>query len=299
MVDVDKTIEKFNSLMDDMKKVYEFTDILSKEAECVIDLENQREVEIDALNKKYDGLVNEHVSKVSQMKDEFHELSVPIAAGFDKIDGIIEVLSGRNEKVVHRLSKDDVLAACDSRCKIHMFDEMYDDNAVSLRAVIVSESTWWERIRNKGHYELYVFGYARNEVVDEFGNDRLQGLNDYFMVTENGMGRTIVAPYVCLRMRTWSNVKVLKRYYEREIKSLNGKGHNVNSLNKLLAVERRREYDNEELRKECSLEDFRPILGFICPDCGKDGYSRSHMKCNEVCIHCNAWLVKNEVFVNE
>lgn len=280
-VDVDGMIAEFDGLMEQTKELGSLNEVLEGFMNDKKKLVKERDRKIEDINDHYEKILMKQGAEIENFRRDYNKKVVPIVAGFERIQNVINMLTGKREMNVPRYDKEDVKAACYH--EIHFFDDLYESDVVSLKAVIVGDNTFMERIRGKATYVLFVFGYVKYE-INEFSR-RAHSFHDYFNQSEDGLEESIVYPYVCFKIRTWSDVKTLVNYYECDIKGMNGKKHEIRMLNELIAAEKSMDEKIKKVKGECSLEDFMPILSHICPECGKDGVLKNRSG-NVVCERC-------------
>lgn len=218
------------------------------------------------------------------------------------IEDIINILNGRNEHIVHKLKEEHV---CLKEGEIVYFDDLYDSENISLRAVVVKKLSDYRYavihnnfgsfetakipiVCGKSSYLLFIIGFAKhssNRSYDFKDVVKIEHTND--MAFENGVisEHGLIVSNVS-NVFSWNNQKDIVEYYNNTIKPLNSRNPTVEYIKYLIDKEKKDEQHHIQIKEQYNLKDFKEILGDFCSNCGKDGLLGVHgfpIKCYHCC----------------
>lgn len=143
---------------------------LMKELHVIQDEMDGIQTEYD---KKYAALAEEKAEKMSEVNLRYGEKIVEIRKENNDIEKVLKevrtvvgVLNGRDLNKVHKISRLQLEKAAFNDV-VHFFDEMGDNDMISLRGVIFSDSSFMTRMRGRGRFHLFVFGYSENGLAGD------------------------------------------------------------------------------------------------------------------------------------
>lgn len=275
-----------------------------EEVERIQNVIYELENEIDAIQDKCEETCGLFFNDINERKIE------PVRGKLFEMNKIFNVVAGRATKPVFELTEDDFEIRNRYNREIVFYDEFYDDNCLSLRAVILGYSPMMltngaEVINIVNSYKLCIVGLAENE--------------KYFF------NYTHTPELECLKGELHENVFVclvkspdleeVKKYYAMHVKGnvplpfesdiwnendFNKMSHFEEFLQSMVAREHNLHDYNESLKAEFNIKDFEDIIAYHCPDCS-EYYSIYSVKNSPafrhfLCPKCDERLEKFEGF---
>lgn len=265
-IDDDALVEK--------KRLYK---IRNEKMDVLVEASVQAELAMKNYDKKSMKEIDDVSFKFSKMKNAKKD-------EIEKYENLVKFIIGKGKREVLRVKKEEL--KFNSSAEITMFDEMYDSDALSLRAVIVS---------NEGKYHdglkhvLYVFGYGENSgwlpenKVDDVGIRSINGKE--------------FRPNVSRVVMKADDFDVVLNYYNNNIMGFVVNNGVTEFLRKTMIDEEMSHALREKLFAEYTLDDVLEMIAYRCPDCGKDAVLKSDadsMMREHYCYLCKAEFVKVE-----
>lgn len=248
-----------------------------------------------------DGIIESRGIKIAalekeknQIKDKAADSLVDYNKTVQEAWDIVNVLNTCVGEKIHKLTEKDFKKALQMNCSLHFYDEMYDSEAISLRAVIVAKGGIISKWKGEMKYHLLVIGHCKNEYVKSVSTNDLFCVGSFF---EDGIYDShSIKPYnVHYAIETSGNLKELKEYYFNSCKKMEGKRCAYKYLKTVIENAEMGHANYEQIKIDYSMEDFKPILKQICPKCGKGGSMRDSSQCflPRTCNFCGSHLANN------
>lgn len=253
--------------------------------------------EIECINADYaasvDVLNAERKKKVSVLEKQKAQISFKGMEKIEEFEGVVDNVKRIVEVLtkpvidIHRITEKEMKKACYSSKKVYYFDEMYDSNAISLRAVIVGRKNRVAAWRKKVQYSLYIIGHS--ETLTNYGREvhdayKLSGI--FFLTWEAKSNLHPINVVSCLKNSY--DINELIEYYNENVKPLSGDNWRIETIKDVISKVESTHKEMLEIKEKYSFDDFKPVLEMVCRECGKDGLMIKLN--NKRCRHCGAVL---------
>lgn len=261
--------------------------------------------EIEGINEYYAASVNvlneDRMKKVNDLErqknfinrkamEEIEELKYVS----DEVNEIIRILTGEYSSDVHRFTEDEMEKACWRNKKVYFYDEMYDSDSMCLRAVIVGKKGRVAALRKKINYSLVIVGHGESvKKYDRLIHDWYGG--EYFYTNFSRDYDSIYPHNILFTVKTGFDLNELIEYYQEHVKEREENDLRMEFLNDAILLTEKQHEKKLEVQEKYSMDDFKDILKYVCPDCGKDGSLNEIEKLLPYrrCKFCNAVLIRN------
>lgn len=260
---------------------------------------------IEQLAEIRDAYVRDGRAKVSEIKRRHMALMDESLKSMGEIESIVNVLNGRAYRPIFDIKEENVVVRGSREMKVYYFDELFESEFLSLRAVIFSDVKREDAIQinypNPVPYTLAIIGFA------EHGKYRGNGVAG---ITVDGFGKNFLN--VCYKVKEGFDLQKMIDFYEKNIKGFENKDVGklkdnlfakewkivksvTETLKNMVGDEvRSHDFKNHVLDNYVK-EDFEDILGAECPKCGKDFLTtRQVQEAQEhhlFCWHCGSKMV--------
>lgn len=276
--------------------------------------------EIGNVTNYYDGLIEQIAmvrdayvrdkrGELGEIKRNHMDLMDESLDEMGEIESIVNVLNGRAYRPVYRIAKENVVTRGVNRAlDVYYFDELYDSDFLSLRAVIFSD----KRKQTKRFaatndpapmpYTLVIIGFAEHcghgkFTVSELG---LTGMgNEFFNVKyrlKNGHDLQKLIDYYESNVKGFEEKNVLKLKENMFAKDRKILSSTYEFLMGMLDYERKFHEFKENVLNEYSKNDFEDIIYAECSRCGKDFLTERQVENAPehqlFCWHCGNKMVE-------
>lgn len=165
-MDLKSMIDSYRGLTDDRKIMNWLMVELQKLCDEMKGVEKAYDEKYAAVSAEKAEKMKEVNHRYGEKMAELRKIDSKIERGVGKVSEIINILNGRALNKIHRLTRLNVEKASYND-KVYYFDEMLDNDFISLRAVILSNSSFTKRISGQGRFHLFVFGYSENGLAGD------------------------------------------------------------------------------------------------------------------------------------
>lgn len=188
-----------------------------------------------------------------------------------EVEHFIGILNGSHLREVYRIEKDEIYV---HNCKVKFFDEFFDNDCLSLRAIIVEY---------EGVFGLYIVGSTENGGY-RYGNQSL-------IIHAEKWKKPLPIHVIC-HIEDGEDLEELIAFYNENVKEWKSVNEAMEYLNEMVTAENHIHDENVWVKEHMYLSDFEDVLGVMCYNCGNDGLSKRYMVEHRIvtpkCRHCGS-----------